>query len=172
LKAAQDLSLQRLNMNAAETLAFVKEHGVVLVSARGPVPRLTELIAGEPIAGSWWAHPKGREIFRVLQELSDSHDILACRLVLGHVTFVHRRLWPALVRIAERFHADQLAQIQEEHTASGKHVTHTVAFPQWVPLEVVAQARQLGAEEAKALLAAVVDLPYKPKRAAAKQATK
>ncbi|HEY0748135.1 MAG TPA: hypothetical protein VGD63_15650 [Steroidobacteraceae bacterium] len=153
-------------MNAAETLAFVKEHGIVLVSARGPVPRLTELIAGEPIAGSWWAHPKSHEIFRVLQKLKDSPDILQCRLVLGNVTWVHRRLWPALVQLADRFHADQLVQIQEEHTGSGKHVTHTVAFPQWVPPEVFALARQLGAEEARALLAAVIDLPYRAKRAA------
>jgi hypothetical protein len=157
-------------MNAAQTLAFVKEHGIVLVSARGPVPRLTDFIAGEPIAGSWWAHPKSHEIFRVLQKVGDSPDILRCRLVLGNVTWVHRRLWPALVQMADRFHADQLAQIREEHTARGKHVTHTVAFPQWVPPEVFAQARQLGAEEAQALLVAVIDLPHQSKRAAVKKA--
>jgi hypothetical protein len=35
-------------MTAVEALAFVEAHGVVLVSAKGPVPRLTEAIAGEP----------------------------------------------------------------------------------------------------------------------------
>ena len=95
-------------------MTFVMRHGVVLESARGPVPRLTEAIAGEPIAGSWWAHAKSHAIFRVLQELSESPDILVCRLVGGHMTFVHRRVWPALIRMAERFHPEQLAQVTAE----------------------------------------------------------
>jgi hypothetical protein len=159
-------------MNAEETLSFVKEQGIVLVSARGPLPRVTEAIVGEPFAGSWWVHPESHEIFRVLQKVGDSPDILVCRLVTGHVTWVHRRLWPALVRMADRFHADQLAQIREEHTATGKHVNHTVAFPQWVPREVVAQAQRLSEQEAKALLGAVIDLPNQPKRAATKTSKK
>ena len=32
-----------------------REHGIVLVSAKGPAPRLTEAIIGKPIKGSWWA---------------------------------------------------------------------------------------------------------------------
>lgn len=42
-------------MTAAEMLDFVREHGIVLVSAKGPAPRLTEAIIGKPIKGSWWA---------------------------------------------------------------------------------------------------------------------
>jgi hypothetical protein len=157
-------------MNTEETMSFVKQQGVVLVSARGPVPRLTEVIAGEPIAGSWWAHSKSHEIFRVLQILSNSPDILVCRLVCGHVTWVHRRLWPALVKMADHFGADRLAQIREEHTTSGKHVNHTVAFPEWVPREVFAQAQKLKHQDARALLGALLDLPYASvKRAAAKK---
>jgi hypothetical protein len=33
-------------MDARAALAFVREHGVALVSARGPVPTLTHAIAG------------------------------------------------------------------------------------------------------------------------------
>ena len=97
-----------------------------------------------------------------MQQAGDSPDILVCRLVAGHVTWVHRRLWPALVRTADHFHAEQLAQIREEHTASGAHVTGSVAFPQWVPAEVSAQAQQLGEREAKLLLGAVIDLAFVP----------
>jgi hypothetical protein len=44
-----------------DPLAWVREQGVVLQSARGPVPNLAEQIAGEPIRGSWWAtHPAMR----------------------------------------------------------------------------------------------------------------
>src|SRR3989442_168988 len=35
-------------MTTTEAMAFVREHGVVLASARGAVPRLTEVIVGEP----------------------------------------------------------------------------------------------------------------------------
>ena len=110
-------------MNANEAISFIKEHGVILASAKGPVPRLTEAIVDGEIKGSWWSHPKSRQVFAVLQAVTDSEDILVCRLVNGKVTFVHRRLWPALVRVAKRFPPAQIAQVHEEHTASGQHVT-------------------------------------------------
>jgi hypothetical protein len=63
-------------MTAKQAAAFVREHGVVLMSASGPVPRLVEAIAGEPIKGSWWAHPRSRAIYQVLQAIEDSPDVL------------------------------------------------------------------------------------------------
>jgi len=33
------------------------ERGMLLASARGPIPNIAEMIAGEPIKGSWWGHP-------------------------------------------------------------------------------------------------------------------
>jgi hypothetical protein len=135
-------------MTSAEAISFIHEHGVVLASAKGPVPRLTEAIANEPIKGSWWAHPKSRQIFAVLQAVADCDDVLVCRLVNGKVTFVHRRLWPALVRVARRFPSCQIAQVHEEHTASGKHVTREVPFSQWVPPDVMNQAKGMSEHEA------------------------
>ena len=118
-------------MTAPEALAFIEKHGIVLVSAKGPVPRLTEALAGEPIKGSWWAHPKSHQIFDVLQAIARSEDVLTCRLVNGKVTLVHSRLWPALVRAANRFSKAQLAKVWDEHTRSGQHVSRKVAFPKW-----------------------------------------
>src|SRR4030095_5064946 len=106
-------------MTANEAISFIKEHGVVLASAKGPVPRLSEAIVNEPIRGSWWAHPKSRLIFAIFQVVTDSKDVLVCRLVNGKVTFVHRRLWPALVRVAQRFPPSHISQVHEQHTASG-----------------------------------------------------
>lgn len=120
-------------MTPARALAFVRRHGVVLVSAQGPVPSLVSAIAGEPVKGSWWAHPKGRQIFNTLEAVTDSPDLLVCRLVGGKLTLVHRRLWPALLRMAGRFPKAALAQVRQEHTASGKHVNTVVPFPKWVP---------------------------------------
>ena len=97
-------------MSPKQALAFVRRHGVVLQAARGPVPSLAEAIAGGPIRGSWWGHPKGQEIFRVAEAVSASRDILVCKLVDDKVTYVHRRLWPALVRLERRFPKAKLAR--------------------------------------------------------------
>ncbi len=135
-------------MTADEALSFIKEHGVILASAKGPVPRLTEAIISAPIKGSWWVHPKSQQIFAVLQAVTHSRDVLVCRLVDGKVTFIHRRLWPALVRVANRFPSAHISQVREEHTASGRHVTREVPFPKWVPPAVMKRAKSLSEREA------------------------
>ena len=152
-------------MNADEALAFVRTHGVVLVAGKGPVPRLVEAIAGESIAGSWWGHPRGKLIFATLQPVVASSDVLVCRLVDGKITLVHRRVWPALVRLAARFPRERLAQVHEEHTASGKHETTTVPFPQWVPDAVKSQAMAMSDDEALAMLGAWAEEPGIARRA-------
>ena len=139
-------------MSPSEALAFVERHGVVLQAARGPVPSLAEAIAGGPIRGSWWGHPKGREIFRLASAVSDSADVLVCRLVDGKVTYVHRRLWPALVRLASRFPKARLAKVWEEHTPSGAHRAHRLAFPRWVPPETIKAAGRMSVARAEKLL--------------------
>lgn len=139
-------------MTPAEALAFVKQHGMVLVSAKGPARRLTEAIAGEPIKGSWWGHPKGQEIFVVLEAVTDSEEVLVCRLLKGKVTLVHRRLWPALARLAGRFAPKQIAKIDQQHTASGRHVNRETSFPHWVPAAVMKQAKTMSEADALASL--------------------
>lgn len=141
-------------MNAAQALAFVRKHGVVLASAKGSAPRLTEAIAGEPINGSWWAHPQGRRIFGILSAVAESDQVLVCRLIDNKITLVHRRLWPALVRLSKRFAPAQLAQVREEHTPAGRHVSRSIPFPRWVPAEVAAQARMIDEQQAVAALGA------------------
>jgi hypothetical protein len=135
-------------VTSAEALVFVSTQGVVLEAGSGPVPSLAEAIAGGPIRGSWWAHPQGRQIFAVTRAVRDCSDVLVCRLVGGKITYVHRRLWPALVRLAKRFPQTDLAQIHEVHTASGKHVLEEIRFPDWVPAAVAAQALKLNKERA------------------------
>jgi len=135
-------------MDAAATLAFIEAQGAVLMAGKGPAPRLVEAIVGAPIRGSWWAHPASHEIFAVLSQVERSGDLLMCRLIEGKVTLVHRRLWPALVRLEHRFPRPRLAQIHQEHTASGKHVNRLVAFPEWVPGSVRREAAQMSEEAA------------------------
>jgi len=87
----------------------------------------------------------------------DSGDVLVCRLIKGKVTFVHRRLWPALVRAAGRFPSERLSQVREVHTSSGRHVTKEVPFPDWVPSSVRAAARSLSEEAALVEFAAWIE---------------
>src|SRR2546427_6592889 len=139
-----------------EGLAFVKRHGIVLEAARGPFPSLAEAIAGGPIRGSWWGHPKGRLIFRAAQSLCQSPEVLVCKLIDDKVTYVHRRLWPALIKLAPRFRKAQLAKVWNEHTESGAHVSKSTDFPEWVPTEIMQQAEALSATEAEQLLAVLL----------------
>jgi hypothetical protein len=137
-----------------DPLNWLCEQGVVLQSAHGPVPNLAEHIAGEPIRGSWWGHPSGHEIFAVLTRALDSPDVIATRLVDGKITLIHRRVWPALVRVADRFPPERLAAVDEVHTASGAHRTIEIPFPDWVPAEDLAAAGRLTVGEALAQLPA------------------
>jgi hypothetical protein len=145
-------------MSGEQALNFVEKHGIVLQAARGPVPSLAEAIAGGPIRGSWWGHPKGKEIFRAAAAVVASGDVLVCKLVEGKITYVHRRLWPALVRLASGFSKAQLAKVEEEHTPSGAHKSKLRAFPVWVPPEVMKAARRLSEQEAQNQLEAWLPL--------------
>lgn len=131
-----------------QALAFIRKHGVVLESAAGPVPSFAAAVAGGPIRGSWWSHPRSHEIFELTQAVRQREDVLVCRLVDGRITYVHRRLWPSLVRAAEHFPKKQLAQVDEVHTASGRHATKELPFPRWVPAGTLAEASRLSEEEA------------------------
>jgi len=135
-------------MTPKQALGFVNTNGIALESGRGPVPSLAETIAVKPIRGSWWKHPKGNIIFRCSRAIRSSREVLVCRLIEGKVTYVHRRLWAALVRWADELDPDRLAAIREIHTASGKHKVEAIAYPKWVPSDVKSAAAKLTAEEA------------------------
>jgi hypothetical protein len=142
----------RRSKNSIDAVELVERHGVVLASAKGPVPNLADAIAGCAIRGSWWGHAKGGEIFTALGAVADSADVLCFRLVDRKLTFVHRRLWPALVRLADELGAERLTAIKQEHTASGAHRNVRTPFPQWVPPATQRAAESLSTVEARAAL--------------------
>jgi hypothetical protein len=82
-----------------EALALVEGAGAITLVPTGDRPSLVAAVAGGPVAGSWWSHPRGKAIFAIATALGDSGDILVSKLVDGKVTFVHRALWPALYRV-------------------------------------------------------------------------
>lgn len=69
----------------------------LLLLADVKLPSLVTRVAGEPVRGSWWGHPASTEIFALLRALEWHPDVWALKLVQEKLTFVHRRLWPALL---------------------------------------------------------------------------
>jgi hypothetical protein len=139
-------------MDRDQALGFVREHGVVLVSASGPAPKLTEAIAGEKIKGSWWGHPKGKQIFALLEHVCGHADVLVCRLVDGKLTLVHRRLWPALAAATGHFPPARLCKVTQQHTAGGRHRNVETAFADWLPADAAAAAKRFDLAGALAAL--------------------
>jgi hypothetical protein len=66
-------------------------------------------------------HARGREIFAALEAIADSNDVRSFRLVNGKITFVHRRLWPALVRLADEFGTSGSPRSSRSTRPSGAH---------------------------------------------------
>jgi len=134
-----------------EALSFVEREGIVLESAHGQIATFANFVAGERVT-RWWGHPKGRLIFALTRAMRDSPDVLTCRLIDGKVTYVHRRLWPALVKLAAEFDKSDLGAIREEHLPGGKHQIVVTRFPEWVPAEVLAQGERMTESEARSIL--------------------
>ncbi|MFT3698238.1 MAG: hypothetical protein QM831_34165 [Kofleriaceae bacterium] len=139
---------------APKWIDLVEKHGVLLAAARGPVLNVADLVVGEPIVGGWWAHPKGKQIFEALSQIDDSDDIRSFRLIDGKVTFAHRRVWPALVRLGRDgiFDADRLGSVQQVHTPTGEHRTTVVPFPDWVDERTAIAADALSDAAAREML--------------------
>lgn len=136
----------------AEALEFVERHGVVLESGRGPAPSLAEAIVGARLAGSWWSHPQAKTIFDLTRAVRDDPSVLVCKAIGGKVTFIHNRLWPAIVRVSGLDDPSRFDRIVEEHTAAGRHIVTRAAYPAWVPQDVVSEASVLELAKAKAML--------------------
>lgn len=140
----------RRSPSPEEALSFVAAQGVVLESAHGRVPTFVDFVAGERVT-RWWSHPKSQLIFSLTRAMRDSPDVLTCRMMDGKITYVHRRLWAALVKIAGDFDAEALGAIREEHTTGGKHQLVVTEFPKWIPTEVIAESKKLSEREARSL---------------------
>jgi hypothetical protein len=103
-------------------------------------------------------HPKGKEIFRAAEAICESPNVLVCNLIGGKITYVHRRLWSAFIKLASRFRKEQLAKVWNEHTASGAHQSKREPFPTWVPSDVMKQAKAMSVAEAESVLSQWLEL--------------
>lgn len=97
-------------MKLEEIVQILKTNGMLLQSDAA-FPSLAQLITGEGIKGSWWGHPRGKEIFNMSNALEDHADVMVTKLVSEKVTFVHRRLWAAVVGAGKAQDAWQMQKL-------------------------------------------------------------
>src|SRR5438132_11281565 len=96
-----------------ETFKLLKQFGLLMLSD-AQLPSITTLVAGKPIRGSWWGHPKAHDIFRVVSRIAEHPDVAVTKLIAGKITFVHRKLWPALLAVATAREAWQMNGLSQK----------------------------------------------------------
>jgi hypothetical protein len=94
-------------------LAKLQEHGLLLQTDAN-LPNVCALVAGAPVRGSWWAHPRSHEIFRVNCQLAAHPDVLVTKLISGKITYLHRALWPAIVAIGRAREPWQIERLSHD----------------------------------------------------------
>lgn len=113
-EASAPLRHERGAVTCADPLAQLEQElsrrGLLLQHDR-ELPSATSLVTGEPIAGSWWGHPLGDRIYALLVAFERGSGELVVKLVNGKLTYVHRRLWPALVTLALHRPAARAARV-------------------------------------------------------------
>ncbi len=148
----------RPHFTAEHVVAIVQAHGIMLESARGPAPSFASAAAGEPVPGNWWGHARRYHVFDAIAGIRDSElgtaEVLVCRLIDKRITYIHRDLWPAVLRLSDRLDAGRLGWVREVHTESGAHQTETKPFPDWVPAAILREANEMSADEAVERLSA------------------
>jgi len=143
---------------ARRALSLVEKTGVALESGRGPVPNLIDAIAGAPVTGQWSDHPQGKLMTELVRSVRQSPDVLVCKLVQNRATLVHRRLWPALVRLAPVKGAKILDRIRDEPQPDGTVKETLLPYPAWVTLQIKEAARAMSEQEARIRLGGVASL--------------
>ncbi len=98
---------------AAAVFRELERHGLLL-ETDPKLPSLVALVAGGPVRGSWWGHPLGHTIFVTGEALFAHRDVLLAKLVSGKATWIHRRLWPAVLSAALSREPWQLGGLSRE----------------------------------------------------------
>jgi hypothetical protein len=93
-------------LSQLQTSGILLQHDTMILS-------LTTIVAGAPVRGSWWAHPQAQQMYALINLLAAHPDVLVAKLVRGKATFIHRRLWPALLAIACAGEAWQIATLSD-----------------------------------------------------------
>lgn len=87
-----------MNVLLSKLLDSLEKSGVLLLSDQ-ELPNVASILAGEPIRGSWWGHPKGNLIYNLSSDLADRPDVLTLKLINKKVTYLAKRYWNDLFTV-------------------------------------------------------------------------
>jgi hypothetical protein len=104
-------------MRTTEALVRRLSETGLLLQQDKDLPNIVALLSGETLRGSWWSHPLANEIYARSNELTEHPDVLVTKLVAGKVTFVHRRLWPAVLAVGSSREPWQFARLADDARA-------------------------------------------------------
>lgn len=102
-----------LREKTKEARDFLTARGLLLLSD-STLPSLVSLVTGKGVNGTWWGHPQGNLIFNVASELEDDAKIITAKLLLKKVTFIQKKLWPALATVGVEREAWQMAKLSPD----------------------------------------------------------
>jgi hypothetical protein len=128
-----------------QTSGMLLHHDPVLLS-------LTTLVANGSVTGSWWAHPQAQRMYTLINTLTEHSDLLVVKLVRGKATFLHRRLWPALLAVACARETWQVATLSDTARALYEAVEYqgtlraTGAVPKELERRLLVQSSQVHTE--------------------------
>ncbi len=72
----------------------------LLLQAGREFTSVANIVTGETIRGSWWAHPKSNVVYWVCQDLEAHPRIAEARLLAGKVTHIWDTLWADVTAVA------------------------------------------------------------------------
>jgi len=76
----------------------LSDSGILLLQDQ-KLPSIVGLFCDLKVSASWWSIPEAHDIFRCLESLEPT--AVATRLINRKVTYVHRRLWPAIAAVGD-----------------------------------------------------------------------
>jgi hypothetical protein len=118
--AARACYNRRVSHGLAEVEDALERYGLLLEHDKA-LPSVTSIVAGEPISGSWWGHALGHQIYDLIGRLEQRSGRLSTKIINGKVTYVHARLWPAFLSIAQADPAARLSAVSAD--AAALHAT-------------------------------------------------
>lgn len=96
-----------------EVRRWLRREGLLLKQDRA-LPNVVSIVLGASLRGSWWAHPEARRVFDVLTRLAGEPSVLATKLISRKDTFVHERLWPAVLAVGAAREPWQMVRLSAE----------------------------------------------------------
>jgi hypothetical protein len=108
-------------------LGELQLYGLLLASDKRLIS-VTTLVSGASVSGSWWASPHSHKIFNVMRSLTAHPDVTLAKLINQKVTYVHRKLWGALVAVGNEQAPWQFRSLSPQARELFRQVTRTGAY--------------------------------------------